>query len=203
LEVKKLERAEGGTVARASGMDYNTTPPCGTVRVYDGAGQPLDIRGFYLFVCQEKVPGERRQYRLSALVLCDGNLLNSDFDYYLSIVGERTKQVGLGTYGNGANRTRPMLIFANPLGVSLLDRTCTLVHSLADLEKGFAPLCRVGVIRRSLPDGRHSDFHAYRLKSDVPSAHTLFDLVDPFPTPARTEKTQPRGRFRVDVQPGD
>ena len=52
LEVKKLQRAPRGAVARASGMDYNTTPPCGTVRVYDAGGAPLDIRGFYLFACQ-------------------------------------------------------------------------------------------------------------------------------------------------------
>ena len=29
LEVKKLERTESGQIARASGLDYNTTPPCG------------------------------------------------------------------------------------------------------------------------------------------------------------------------------
>ena len=33
IEVKKLERKRGGAIPRASGMDYNTTPPCGTVRV--------------------------------------------------------------------------------------------------------------------------------------------------------------------------
>src|SRR5215210_3325340 len=38
VEVKKLERTASGGIARASGMDYNTTPPCGTVRVYDGDG---------------------------------------------------------------------------------------------------------------------------------------------------------------------
>jgi hypothetical protein len=36
IEVKKLERGENGLVARASGLDYNTTPPCGVIRVYDG-----------------------------------------------------------------------------------------------------------------------------------------------------------------------
>ena len=35
IEVKKLERTDAGGVARASGLDYNTTPPCGRVRVYD------------------------------------------------------------------------------------------------------------------------------------------------------------------------
>ena len=44
VEVKKLERTPGGTIARASGMDYNTTPPCGTVRVYDRDEAALDLR---------------------------------------------------------------------------------------------------------------------------------------------------------------
>ncbi len=53
IEVKKVERTEAGIVARASGLDYNTTPPCGTIRVYDLENKPVDIRGFYLFVCQD------------------------------------------------------------------------------------------------------------------------------------------------------
>ncbi len=35
MEVKKLERGLKGRVARGSGMDYNSTPPCGTIRAYD------------------------------------------------------------------------------------------------------------------------------------------------------------------------
>ncbi|HUT33056.1 MAG TPA: hypothetical protein VNE39_06230 [Planctomycetota bacterium] len=202
LEVKKLERARTGTVARASGMDYNTTPPCGTVRVYDAAGHPLDIRGFYLFVCQEADAEKPGQFRLTALALCDGNLLNTDFDYYLSIVGQRTKQVGLGTYGNGANRVRPMLIFANPLGAAQLDRNVTLVHSRSDLETQVPGLACVGVLRRSTLGGGTSLFHCYRMNDDVAPGHSSFDVTNPFPTPERVEATQPRGRFRVDVEPG-
>lgn len=41
FEVKKLERTPNGTVARASGLDYNTTPPCGRVRIYDETGVTL------------------------------------------------------------------------------------------------------------------------------------------------------------------
>ena len=47
VEIKKLERTKSGSVARRSGLDYNTTPPCGTIRVYDANDNPLDIRGFY------------------------------------------------------------------------------------------------------------------------------------------------------------
>jgi len=31
IEIKKLERTKSGSVARRSGLDYNTTPPCGTI----------------------------------------------------------------------------------------------------------------------------------------------------------------------------
>lgn len=201
LEVKKLERTKGGGIARASGMDYNTTPPCGTVRIYDRDGNPLDIRGFYLLVCQEPVEGSRGRYRLSAMALCDGNLLNADFAYYLSIVGERTKELGLGSYSDGANRSRPMLIFANPLGADVLDRQTTLIHSDSNLASYFPQFRLVGVIRRRHKRGSERAFCCYRLKDDVPADYRDFNLLDPFPSPARTTATQPRGRFRIDLRP--
>jgi len=201
IEVKKLERTQSGTIARPSGMDYNTTPPCGTVRVYDSSGAALDIRGFYLFVCQETVRNQAGKYRLSAFVLCDGNLLNEDFDYYLSIVGERVKEIGLGTYGNGTNRTRPMLIFSNPLSTIQLDHGVTLIHSRDDLERDVSQLRQVGFIKRTIQGGGTNVFYCYRLADDVPEDHRQFKLLDPFPLPTRTEKTQPRGRFRLNFQP--
>jgi len=201
LEVKKLERQPSGAVARASGMDYNTTPPCGTVRIYDRGGAPLDIRGFYLFVCQEPSEDKKRQYNLSALALCDGNVLNADFGYYLSIIGSREKEIGIGTYGNGMNRVRPMLIFANPLGAAELDHNVTLVHSNGDLASQFPELQHAGVIRRSVKDGPSRMFHCYRQCEDIPSDHEAFDVTDPFPTPTqRTTATQARGQFRLDLQ---
>lgn len=96
IEVKKLERTAQGGVVQASGLDYNTTPPCGRLRVYDAAGQTVDIRGFYLFVCLEPAPEGDRNVMLTALCLVDGNVLNEDFDLYLSITGEREKRIGLG-----------------------------------------------------------------------------------------------------------
>lgn len=72
LEVKKLERSSAGRIARSTGLDYNTTPPCGTIRVYEASGQPLDIRGFYLFVCQSVNADDG--FCLSSLALCDGNI---------------------------------------------------------------------------------------------------------------------------------
>jgi len=203
IEVKKLERTKNGTIARISGMDFNTTPPCGRVRVYDSSGTSLDIRGFYLFVCQETVRGQAGQYQLSAFVFCDGNLLNEDFNYYLSIVGERVKEIGLGTYGNGANRARPMLIFSNPLGATQLDYSVTLIHSRDDLERDVGKLRKVGIINRTLKQGGAKAFYCYRLADDVSEDHRQFELLDPFPLPTRTEKTQPRGRFRLNFQCGN
>lgn len=201
IEVKKLERTKNGAIARPSGMDYNTTPPCGTVRVYDSGGASLDIRGYYLFVCQEAVRGQAGKYQLSASVLCDGNLLNEDFNYYLSIVGERVKEIGLGTYGNGANRARPMLIFSNPLSSTQLDHSVTLIHFRDDLEKDVPQLRKVGIIKRTVQQGGTKTFYCYRLADDVPEDYRYFELLDPFPLPTRTVKTQPRGRFRLNFQP--
>ena len=207
LEVKKLQRGSSGIIARASGMDYNTTPPCGTVRIYDRRREVLDVSGFYLFVCQEEVPGQQRIYKITALVLCDGNILNEDFDYYLSVVGQRSKEIGLGTFGDGANRIRPMLIFANPLGARFLDHHSTLIHSRMNLQTEHPSLYRAGSIERSVPgdvDRRTRVFHCYRDRSNLGEStqhFVQFRHLDPFPTPRRSRTTVPRGRFILNVRP--
>ena len=196
LEVKKLERTPGGKVARASGLDYNTTPPCGRVRVYDATGATIDVRAFYLFVCLE--PRSSGHFAVTGLSLVDGNALNADFKLYLTVTGERTKRIGLGTYGDGADRARPMLIFANPLGAPAFDRSPLMVHPDADLSRTIPTMPLVHRLRRSLPqDGAHDFFFCYRLRSDVPSNWTVTDLTNPFPTPSRGERTRPRGKFRL------
>lgn len=202
VEVKKLERTVSGGIARSSGLDYNTTPPCGTIRVYDRQSRVLDIRGFYLFVCQEPVKPGSGEYKLSALVLCDGNLLNEDFEYYLSIVGRRSKEIDLGTYADGANRVRPMLIFSNPLGFSELDHAATLIHR-SDYPVQTSRLRIIGVIKRTTRNGQVNSFTCYRLTGDVAGDMKEFEMVDPFPTPARSQKTVQRGRFRVHIHPSD
>jgi len=199
IEVKKLERNKG-KIARATGLDYNTTPPCGTVRVYDANDLPLDIRGFYLFVAQEKLP-EQQKYILSALTLCDGNILNDDFDFYLSITGQRSKSIGLGTYGDGLNRIRPMLVFANPLGAEELDHTATLINQ-ADVSSDQR-LSLVYRIRRQLGENSYREFLAYRKATDVNTHWQVEVLYDPFPQPKRrVETTQSRGKFSVPIKPG-
>jgi len=223
IEVKKLERGKSGAVARASGLDYNTTPPCGTVRIYDRDDAELDIKGFYLFVCQEPVRDAPQTYRLTALALCDGDLLNEDFGYYVSIVGRRSKEIGLGTYGDGANRVRPMLIFSNPLGAPFLDWQSTLIHARSDLEFAYPALRWVGVVERSVrrEEGSGSpavgesiecdvlgedrseirSFHCYRDLRDAGADKESFHERDPFPTPRRSRETASRGRFVINIRP--
>jgi hypothetical protein len=190
LEVKKLERTAGGGVARASGMDYNTTPPCGVVRIYDAASNAVDVRGFYLFVCLER-PADRR-FRLTAMCLCDGNALNQDFAYYLDITGIRKKSIGLGTYADGADRRRPMLIFANPLGAPELDTRATLIHPSSALEQEGRGLKLVYTLSRVAGPQTHQ-FFCYRLPKDVPSDHTSKTIG--FLAPKRNVATQQRSRF--------
>ena len=195
VEVKKLERTRQGSVARSSGLDYNTTPPCGRVRVYDERDEPVDIRGFYLFVCLEISDKDPSAVILTALAFVDGDILNDDFDFYLSIVGEREKKIGLGTYGDGADRTRPMLIFSNPLGLPELDHAVTLVHRSGDLQT--KKLRRVYEIQRSLSGGGTRSFYCYRSAADLPDEGMGNVLVDPFHVPERDSRTRPRGRFRL------
>ena len=179
---------------------------CGTATSCVQIGLQKGGERLFLFqmlgkIHQEPAEGKAGRLCLTALALCDGNLLNADFEYYLSIVGQRTKEVGLGTYGNGANRNRPMLIFANPVGAPQLDRSVTLVHGRDDLASHVQGLAQVGLIRRSSQACGTNVFHCYRLTDDVGPSHGAFDVTDPFPTPVRTEATQPRGRFLVDIEP--
>ena len=199
IEVKKLERSATGEVGRPTGMDYNTTPPCGTVRIYDADDSPLDIRGFYLFVIQESVSD--KEYIISALTLCDGNVLNEDFDLYLKITSQREKEIGLGTYGNGANRNRPMLIFSNPLGASELDHSATLINGDAWVNADTR-LQRVYRIIRTTSVGEQREFFAYRQASHVLRDRPEQVLINPFPQPAsRVSATQARGKFRLPIRP--
>jgi hypothetical protein len=194
LEVKKLERTASGGIARSTGLDYNTTPPCGTVQVYAADDSPLRVRGYYLFVAQEAAP--EGKFILSAMALCDGDILNADFDLYLSIVSQREKQLGLGTYGDGVNRQRPMLIFANPLGARDLDQTATLVTASAADDR----IRLVYRVVRTTTSGDLSHFYAFRKATDVPSGWQVQTLTDPFPQPKnRVVQTQSRGRFRLPI----
>ena len=197
IEVKKIERTARGSVARSSGLDFNTTPPCGRILVYDVAAEPIEIRGFYLFICLEPAPhgsNDGHEMIVSAFALVDGNVLNEDFDLYLSVIGERAKRIELGTFGDGADRTRPMLIFGNPLGIAELDHSATLIHPNNKLADTLPSLAQAYILRRSVQGNDHREFCCYRDARDF-SGGTVGTLIDPFHTPARDTRTRPRGRF--------
>lgn len=90
-----------------------------------------------------------------------------------------------------------MLIFPNPLAIPELDHAATLVHSDPELSTSGAPLTPRFRLRRQVPSsGEVRTFIAYRHAMDAPAAPPT-DLLDPFPTPRRTTRTIPRGRFRL------
>lgn len=192
VEVKNVARTRSGRVARASGMDFNTTPPCGTVRLHGSDGSPVDMRASYLFACQEQCGDSR--YSLTALVLCDGDALNDDFGFYLSIVGARRKEAGLGSYGDGANRMRPMMIFGNPLGSPLFDRNITLIDSCDAVADNFTELLHAGTFVRHKQGNDKRTFYCYRHRREVAGSEP-FKEIDPFPAPRRSHITTRRGRF--------
>ncbi|UWZ85266.1 hypothetical protein [Occallatibacter riparius] len=214
LEVKKFEVEDHETKKRirkpprGSGMDFNSTPPCGTITVYDLTEHPFQVRGFYLFVTQSQI-GEN-QYKIINLLLCDGNLLNEDFEFYSSIVGTRSKKIGLGTYGDGLDRVRPMLVFPNPLRVAELITKPTLVTTASGLEAGglsFVGRLHRTVVRAPAAEASSTQvnsriFNCYRTKEDTGS-EPPFTLADPFNRAKSSEKTAPRGRFKVNVRLAD
>lgn len=198
IEVKKLSRTSSGDIARKSGLDYNTTPPCGKIRIFRRNGAPLDIHGYYLFVCQEVISTSNNEYSISALALCDGNALNMDFNLYLSAIETREKLIGLGTYSNGLNRQRPMFVFSNPLGLDQMDNNATMIHIETDLHERFPELSKVYNLNRTASDGI-VNFSCYRHIKDIKTPSVILTLSD-FPTPKKRKKeTQSRGKMRISI----
>lgn len=195
IEVKKLERGTNGAVARPTGMDYNSTPPCGKIRIYSSEDKPMEVKGYYLFACLEQ--DNSGQYFVSAMTLCDGSILNDDFDLYMQITGSREKGINIGTYGDGANRNRPMLIFSNPLGSDLLDHKISLISGVDLGEKLGGIRLSWRFIRKDIQGTDHV-FFTYLDERDLPDGHVVIDVQEPFPTPRnRVSETQGRGKFRL------
>ena len=197
IEVKKLERTNTGGIARPTGMDYNSTPPCGRVRIYNSHDEAIVIKGYYLFACLEE--DRTGRYFVSAMCLCDGSILNDDFELYMQITGAREKGINIGTYGDGANRNRPMLIFSNPLGAELLDHKITLISGL-DLGEDRGNIGPAWKFVRKDTDGNDHLFYTYMDNRDIPAGHVLSVVNEPFPTPRnRVSETQGRGKFRLNI----
>jgi len=196
IEVKKLERGANGRIARATGLDFNSTPPCGRVKIYTADDTPLIVKSFYLFACLEQ--NTAGQYFVSAMTLCDGSILNDDFELYSQITGSREKGINLGTYGDGANRNRPMLIFSNPLGASILDHKITLISGL-DLSDEVCNIKTAWKFIRKDSTGTDRLFYTYMDERDLADEHVVTTVREPFPTPQnRVSETQGRGKFRLD-----
>ena len=196
VEVKKLER-NNGNISRKSGLDYNSTPPCGTIQIYNKEDKAINITSFYLFVCLEKDSSDGMYY-VSAFTLTDGNFINEDFNLYLSIVGTRTKKIGLGSYGDGINRDRPMFVFANPLGISELDKHATLIVR-KEMEEKFDELIKIYEIERTTNDNNSRIFNAYRVQGKGKDNQSIKRIKDPLNIPKkRSTKTQKRGKFKLE-----
>lgn len=195
IEVKKLERGTNNKIARATGLDFNSTPPCGYVRIYACEDTPLVVKGFYLFACLEQT--DAGEYFVSAMTLCDGSILNDDFELYCQITGSREKGIHLGTYGDGANRNRPMLIFSNPLGADILDHKITLISGL-DLSDEACNIKLAWRLIRTDTSGADHLFYSYMDVRDLPADYVESTIREPFPTPKnRVSETQGRGKFRL------
>lgn len=195
IEVKKLERGTNGKIARPTGMDFNSTPPCGKIRIYSANDAALVIKGFYLFACLEN--DSDGKYYVSAMTLCDGSIVNDDFDLYMQITGAREKGIGLGTYGDGANRNRPMLLFSNPLGADILDKKITLISEL-DLTTELVNMKLAWRFIRKDTNGMDHVFFTYMDSRDLVENYIATDVIEPFPTPKnRVSETQGRGKFKL------
>ena len=192
IEVKKVNPTQDGEAARGKGIDYNSTPPCATVRIEAANGNSLRVPAFYLFVLL--VPQENEQ-NMKSMALVAGAAINQDTDLYDSITGIRQKKIGLGTFGDGYDRQRPMLVFANPLGWSWTMGEATLIHTRDDLAQEQA-IVRVREVRLSATDGSMHVFWCYRRDDGRQSVEPT--AINPFPTPdRRTAETNPRGKFKV------
>lgn len=197
VEVKKLEQ-KNKKIARGTGLDYNSTPPCGKIKIYNEDNESLIIKSFYLFAGLAQT--DKGKYFVSAMTLCDGSIINDDFELYSNITGAREKGINLGTYGDGANRNRPMVIFSNPLGTELLDGKISLISGL-DLS---AELVNIGLrwkfIRKDVNQKDHV-FFVYLDRRDMKEPYEVAEVREPFHTPAKRDtKTQGRGKFKLIVK---
>jgi hypothetical protein len=195
IEVKKLDWTPTG-VRRSSGMDYNSTPPCSTVKIVADNGQLLRVVAFYL--CVVLRPLDYGQVSVNGMALVSGAAINEDSGLYDEITGIRQKQIGLGSYGDGMNRQRPMLVFANPFGWPWLRGHATLIHPSQGLEADQDIEMRRRMYRKSR-EGKDREFFCYRLAGEELSEPEP-DVTEPFPSPSnRKTDTIPRGTFRISL----
>ena len=201
FEVKKLQSTENKTNREGGDVDYNSTPPCGLVLVYDQPGtHAFTVRGFYIFLVVNPVAGQSDAFAASSLVVCDGNALNADHDLYLRVVAPRSKEIGLGTYGDGAIRNRPFVLFPHPLSVQWLRGSATLIHSDSHLPAASG-LNRVSMIeRKNLTTALTVPFCCYQTLADSARFIGPPYEVNPFKTPSK-RRDGSRGKLKLRLKP--
>lgn len=143
----KVVRKEPGKNARVSSLDYNSTPPTPWMKVSRG-GKEVFVEACYLFgiLSEKNTDGERR---LEGVTIVPGELLNGNAILYMRATGSRTKEIGLGTHGDIANRNRPMFVGPNPLSCEKLQSIFSFFHKRSDLSDYFPHWKKIGTMVRN------------------------------------------------------
>ncbi len=133
--------------------------------------------------------------------MCAGSVLDASDHEYLQATGERTKRIGLGSYGDGMDRVRPMYVYPNPLSAPGFSTEATLIAERHDLTNEYAQLTRLGRIDRTLARVEETLVFSYYGLASAERMPSSSDLVDPFQrVEKRVETTSTRGRFRLDLE---
>jgi len=143
----KVVRKEPQKTARVSSLDYNSTPPTPWMKVSRG-GKEVFVEACYLFgiLSEKNTDGERR---LEGVTIVPGKLLNAKVDLYMRVTGSRTKEIGLGTHKDIANRNRPMFVGPNPLSCEKLQSIFSFFHTRPDLSDDFPHWKKIGTMVRN------------------------------------------------------
>ena len=143
----KVVRKEPRKNARVSSLDYNSTPPTPWMKVSRG-GKGVFVEACYLFgiLSEKNTDGERR---LEGVTIVPGELLNANANLYMQVTGSRTKEIGLGTHKDIANRNRPMFVGPNPLSCEKLQSIFSFFHTRSDLSDDFPHWKKIGTMVRN------------------------------------------------------
>ena len=168
LEIKKLNADARGNDPRGMTLDYNSTIPCGTFRVYKSSGEHLDVKGYYFYALLDHLV-DQLERRIYTFVLCDGDLLNDDVELYVRSKTANISEYGHGPYGEGSIRKRAMYLYPNPLNSKIpeLARQVSLIHASPNLEMTYPELVLTHTINRKKTDGTEGRFHIYKHASAI------------------------------------
>lgn len=196
---------------RTSDMDFNSTPPCHTITLTEKSGTKISVSCFYLFIVLAPIIQDndivRGHWTVESLVLADGATISQDEVLYAEITGIRTKEIGIGTFADGAKRRRPMLVFCVPLADKELTAKPVLIHSKNLSNTASGGLTKISWYDRVIPAKlataaliSSQTFHCYWTTDDV---HETFkkakEIKPPFSSPKRSAKTSQRGRFTLSL----